>query len=122
MMQKYECVPIKLKYMFIEKDFIKMLGSSLGKYQVNMLLEDSDSFIFAFENALCEFGKVVRKNLLKKYFKELSFKEYYELLKSGMFYEFFPNLSGNYLQDKEFFLNFIAERETEKEYVKLIRT
>ena len=37
-----------------------------------------------------------------------------------MFWEFFPNLSGDYLQDKEFFLNFIAERENKKEYFTLI--
>ena len=42
------------------------------------------------------------------------------IFKSGMFWEFFPNLSGDYLQDKEFFLNFIAERENKKEYFTLI--
>ena len=37
-----------------------------------------------------------------------------------MFFEFFPNLSGNWLQDKKYFNNFVAEREGKKEYVKLI--
>lgn len=84
------------------------------------MYDDSEIFIFAFENALCEFGKVARKNLLKKYFEDLTYKEYFYLLKSGMFWEFFPNLSGEYLRDKEFFTTFITERESKKEYVKLI--
>ena len=52
--------------------------------------------------------------------EDLALDEYYKLYNSGMFWEFFPNLSGIYLQDKEFFLNFIAERENKKEYFTLI--
>ena len=52
--------------------------------------------------------------------EDLARDEYYKLYNSGMFWEFCPNLSGDYLQDKEFFLNFIAERENKKEYFTLI--
>ncbi len=120
MFEKYKEIPTKLKYMFIEKEYCKIFVKSEGLSQMAHMYDDSETFIFAFESALCEFGKVARKNLLKKYFEELSFKEYYELLTSGMFYEFFPNLTGKWLQDKEFFINFVAERENKKEYVKLI--
>ena len=121
MFQKYECVPNKLKYLFIEKDYTRMFGSKReAELRMRYMYDNTETFIFAFENALCEFSLAVRRNLLKKYWEELALDEHYGLMKSGMFYKFFPNLSGNYLQDKEFFLNFIAERETEKEYVKLI--
>ena len=118
--EKYSSVPTNLKYMLIEKDYAKMFGKVEGLNQMRYMYDDSEIFIFAFENALCEFGKVARKNLLKKYFEDLTYKEYFYLLKSGMFWEFFPNLSGEYLRDKEFFTTFITEIENNKEYVKLI--
>lgn len=121
--QKYECVPNKLKYMFIEKDYKDMFGSKREvESRMRYMYDNIETFIFAFENALCEFSLAVRRNILKKYWEKLSLDEHYGLMKSGMFWEFFPNLSGKWLQDKEFFLNFIAERETKKEYVKLIMT
>ena len=118
--KKYESVPTKLKYMFIEKDYAKMFGKRMANDQMKYMYDDSETFIFAFQNALCEFSVRVRNNLLKKYWEELSLDEYHGLIKLGMFWEFFPNLSGDYLQDKEFFLNFIAERENKKEYFTLI--
>ena len=56
------------------------------------------------------------------YWEDLARDEYYKLYNSGMFWEFFPNLSGDYLQDKTTFLNFIAERENKKEYFTLINS
>ena len=120
MFKKYECIPTKLKYMFIEKDYIKMLGSSLGTYQVNLMLEDSETFIFAFQNALCEFGKKAKKKLLNKYWEDLALYEHTGLQKMGFFWEFFPHLSGEYFKDKEFFTDFICEREAKKDYYNLI--
>jgi hypothetical protein len=120
MFERYKEVPTDLKYKFIEKDYTQMFGKAEGLSQMRYMYDDSEIFIFAFENALCEFSKRVKKNILKKYFEELALDEYYELLKSGMFWEFFPNLSGEYTRDKEFFINFVAERENKKEYIKLI--
>ena len=120
--KKYESVPTKLKYMFIEKDYTKMFGKRMANDQMRYMYDDSETFIFAFQNALCEFSVRVRNNLMKKYWEELSLDEYYGLIKSGMFWEFFPNLSGDYLQDKTVFLNFIAERENKKEYFTLINS
>ena len=107
-------------YYSIEKDYIKMFGKRMANDQMKYMYDDSETFIFAFRNALCEFSVRVRNSLMKKYWEELSLYEYYGLIKSGMFWEFFPNLSGDYLQDKEFFINFIAERENKKEYFTLI--
>lgn len=120
MFEKYKDIPTDLKYMFIEKDYVKMFGKVEGLNQMRYMYDDSETFIFAFENALAEFGKVARKNLLKKYFEKITLEEYYALLKSGMFWEFFPNLLGEYLRDKDFFTTFITEREMDKEWVKLI--
>lgn len=120
MFEKYKDVPTDLKYMFIEKDYAKMFGKAEGLNQMRYMYDDSETFIFAFENAIAEFGKVARKNLLKKYFEKTILDEYYSLVKSGMFWEFFPNLSGEYLRDKELFTTFITERENSKEYIKLI--
>lgn len=120
MFEKYKDIPTDLKYMFIEKDYTKMFGKAEGLNQMRYMYDDSEAFIFAFENALAEFGKVARKNLLKKYFEKITLDEYFKILKSGMFWELFPNLSGEYLQDKDFFTTFITERENNKEYVKLI--
>ena len=121
--EKYESIPTKLKYMFIEKDYHKMFGSKReAQDRMRYMYDDSETFIFAFQNALCEFSVRVRNNLMKKYWEGLSLDEYYGLIKSGMFWEFFPNLSGDYLQDKTVFLNFIAERENKKEYFTLINS
>jgi hypothetical protein len=120
MFERYKEIPTDLKYKFIEKDYTKMFGKAEGLNRMRHMYDDSETFIFAFENALCEFSKRIKKNLLKKYFEDLALDEYYGLQDKGFFFEFFPNLSGNYLRDKEFFLNFIAERENKKGYVKLI--
>jgi hypothetical protein len=120
MFKKYESVPTKLKYIFIKKDFVKMFGKELATYHLNMMSPKCDDFIFGFENALYEFSKTIKKNLLKKYFEELALDEWYKLQELGVFYEYFPNLSGKWLQDKEFFINFVTERENKKEYIDLI--
>lgn len=120
MFKMYEIVPTKLKYMFIEKDYVKMLSKELATYHLNMMTPECDDFIFGFENALYSLSKTVKKNLLKKYFEELSWYEHNELLKPGMFWEIFPNLSGVWLQDKEYFINFVTERESKKDYIDLI--
>lgn len=120
MFKKYESVPTKLKYMFIKKDYVSMYGRQMANDQMRYMYSDSDDFIFAFENALYEFSLRVKINLLKKYWEELALDEWYKLQEVGMFFEFFPNLSGNWLQDKKYFNNFVAEREGKKEYVKLI--
>lgn len=106
MFKKYESIPTKLKYMFIEKDYTKMCGSKReAQDRMRYMYDDTETFIFAFENALREFSKTVKKNLLKKYWEELGFYEHCELLKPGMFWKFFPNLSGKWLQDEVDFLN-----------------
>lgn len=118
MFEKYKEIPTKLKYMFIEKEYRKMFGGIReANSRMAHMYDDSETFIFAFESALCEFGKVARKNLLNKYFEELAWSDYIKLAESG---SYFKHYSGKWLQDKEFFINFVAEREDKKEYVKLI--
>lgn len=117
---KYECIPTNLKYMFIEKDFNNMFGKKFTQNKMRYLYDDSEEFIFSFDNALVEFTPTIRKNILKKYFQELSLDEHFGLYKSGMFYEFFPNLTGVWEKDKKYFVKFITDRELKKEYVNFI--
>lgn len=121
MFDKYKEIPTDLKYAFVEKDYTKMFGGKReAELRMRYLYDDSETFIFAFDNALAEFTPRVKKNLLKKYFENLTLDEYCKLQDMGFFFEFFPNLSGEWLRDKEFFTTFVTEREMNKEYVKLI--
>ena len=43
---------------------------------------------------------------------DIVYKEYSELLKSGMFFEFFPLLSGEWDKDEKKFTKFYKERES----------
>lgn len=117
MFKKYESIPTKLKYMFIEKDFTRMFGKQMADDQMRYMYDDSEDFIFGFENALYSLSKTIKKNLIKKYFEKLAFDEWYEIAESGSYFKYF---SGKWLQDKEFFINFITERESKKDYIDLI--
>ena len=111
----YQDVPTEYKYMIIDKDYRQMFGGKReAEDRMKYMYSDTETFIISFDNAVAEFSKTVKKNLFKKYCEDLARSEYYELLKSGMFFEFFPNLSGNYLQDKEEFAKFVTEREISK--------
>jgi len=117
---KYKEIPTKLKYMFIEKDYTRMFGSKReAESRMTYMYDDSQTFIFAFADALCEFTPRVRKNLIQKYWEDLAIKEFLKIADSG---SYFKHFSGKWLQYKEYFCNLVAEREKDKEYVKLIMT
>lgn len=117
--EKYKEVPTILKYIFIERDYRDMFGKSMANDKMKYLYDDSETFIRDFDNSL-SLSKTVKKNLLKKAWEEIAYWEYIKLVQSGMFWEFFPNLKGNWFEDKEYFTNFVAEREMKKEYINLI--
>lgn len=111
----YQDVPTEYKYMIIDKDYRQMFGGKReAEDRMKYMYSDTETFIISFDNAVVEFSKTVKKNLFKKYCEDLARSEYYELLKSGMFFKFFPNLSGNYLQDEKEFTKFVTEREISK--------
>jgi hypothetical protein len=110
----YKDIPTDYKYLLIEKDYISMFGKGFALEKIAHLYAEDEDFIISFDNAVAEFSKTVKKNLFKKYCKSLAWNEYFELLKSGMFFEFFPNLSGDYKKDEEEFYNFIFLRENYK--------
>ena len=111
----YQDVPTEYKYMVIKKDCCQKLGGKReAENRMKYLHSDTETFIVAFYNAVGEFSKTIKKNLFKKYCEDLARSEHYELLKSEMFFEFFPNLSGIYLQDKKEFTKFVTEREISK--------
>ena len=112
MFESYKEVPTDLKYMFIEKDYSRMFGGKKEAQQrMRYLYDNSETFIFAFENALCEFSLTVRRNLIKKYWEELALDLFME---SGE--------KGKWGAVKQQFIDKIAEKEDKKEYLKLIMT
>lgn len=46
--------------------------------------------------------------------EELARNEYAQLLHSGMFWEFFPELTGEWERDRDAYLKFYVARETQK--------
>lgn len=121
--EKHKEIPTDYKYLLIEKDYSKMFGGKReAQERMRYMYNDSETFIFAFDNAVSEISKTVKKNLFKKYCEDLAWWEYNKILKSGMFWEFFPNLSGSYKEDEEAFYKFILERENNKKWLdKLLR-
>lgn len=112
MFESYKEVPTDLKYMFIEKGYSRMFGGKKEAQQrMRYLYDNSETFIFAFENALCEFSLTVRRNLIKKYWEELALDLFME---SGE--------KGKWGAVKQQFIDKIAEKEDKKEYLKLIMT
>ena len=43
-------------------------------------------------------------------------KEYFEVVSSGMFFEFFPQMKGNWEEDKELFISFWIDRKVRMEF------
>lgn len=115
MFEKYKAIPTKLKYMFIEKDYINMYGKQMANDQMQYMYDDTEDFIFAFENSLDSFSKTIKKNIIKKYWEELAWDMY---LKVGKTYDKY--YSGFWKQDKDFFIAFCGEKEKGEQYIKQI--
>ena len=115
MFEKYKFIPTKLKYMFIEKDYITMYGKQMTNDQIRYMYDDTENFIFAFENSLDSFSKTIKKNILKKYWEELAWDMYLKVDKTYNKY-----YSGFWKQDKDFFIKFCAEKEKDEQYIKQI--
>lgn len=116
---KYKDIPTEIKYAFIEKDYTNMYGRKFTQDKMRYMYDDSEDFIFAFDSSL-GLGKTIKKNVLKKEWSWMTFLEYEQLFKSGIFWEFFPQFFGEWVKDKDEFLKFFISREEQKEYVKLI--
>ena len=121
MFEKYKDIPTKLKYMFIEKDYINMYGKQMANDQMRYMYNDTENFIFAFENSLYSFNKTIKKNILKKYLEDLALNEYGKLHDSkSLTVKGFPKLIGSWKIDKDYFSNFVFSKEKNKQYVKQI--
>jgi hypothetical protein len=97
MFEKYEEIPTKLKYMFIEKGYIRMYGKQMTNDQMFYMYSDTEDFIFASENSLASFTKTVKRNTLKKYFEELAWNMYCKI--GNIYHKYY---SGIWKQDKDF--------------------
>jgi len=118
--EKYKSVPNDLKYNIIRKDYKNMYGTRGAEDFMRYMYDTTDSFIISFDNAISYLSKTVIKNIIKKYWADLALNEHCGLVSSGMFYGFFPQLTGIWQKDKDLFFNFIAEREKNKEYYNIL--
>lgn len=121
MFEKFKTVPREIKYALIEKDYSNMMGGKTrAQYEMKYLYDDSETFIFAFDNALAALSKTVKKNVILKELDWTIYKEYESLLKSGFMWEFHPNMSGEWKRDKEEFTKLYLDREIVKEWMKIV--
>jgi len=92
---KYKEIPQAIKTAIIEKDFKNMFGSRYSEF----LNYDSTDWNLLLENAIAGLSRTVKKNILKKEWEWMAYKE-------------FPN---NPIKWPDF-----LAAESKKEYVKLI--
>lgn len=119
--EKYKDIPTKVKYAFIFEDYKEMYGGKReAESRMSHLYDDSKTFIYDFDNALCEFGKVKSKNILKKAWEDMAYWEYIKLVENGWDIKKYPYFTGNWRNDSEQFISDFISREEKKEYVKLI--
>lgn len=112
---KYKDVPQEIKRQIVDRDYKNMLGRDWTP------TDNSGSFIFEFNLAIGGLSKTVKKNVINKIAKNILIpNEYFSLRNSGMFFEFFPQMTGVLREDVEEFTKFWFEREEKKGWIKLI--
>lgn len=110
--------PEQIKMAFIEQDFKNMYGAREHQRFINS--EWHLGIDWLFESAVYALGKTKKRNIIRNQWANMALVEYKELLKSGMFYEFFPQMSGEWEKDKMQFVEFIIDRETKKEWIESV--
>lgn len=110
----YKDVPYEVKRNMLDRHFKILYGHG---YHVG----GSSYFNRDFANAVKGLSKTIKRNIVKKHINELLvYNEYWALLRSGKFWEFFPQLTGNLGKDKEEFSHFIWGREEAKGWIDAI--
>lgn len=111
---RYKEIPREIKREIVDRDYNNMYGWEYTGH-------DGTPFIIALENAIYSLSKTVKKNIINKTVKTLLVpNEYWALQRSGMFFEFFPEMTGILGEDAEEFTKFWFEREEKKGWIKLI--
>lgn len=101
LVDRYKEVPSKIKYALILKDLTRMYGKEFAENQIRHMYEDSETFIFSFENALAELSKTVKKNVINKTVEnDIAICHYIRLEESGRLKELYPNSTGIWKDDK----------------------
>lgn len=110
----FKNIPQEIKSAIVNRDYKDMYGWEYTGH-------DGTPFNIAFENAVYSLGKIVKRNIIKKIADNILVpNEYWALQRSGMFYEFFPHLSGELGRDREEFTKFWMERERKKGWIELV--
>lgn len=104
----YENLPKEIINALIEADYKRMYGSRAHEF----ISRSNQDYYDLFEDAVYGLGKIKKRNILNKELKWIAFKEHEKLLTSGLFFEFFPNLQGDWIKDKEDFTNFVIKRDS----------
>lgn len=111
---KYKEIPYEIKREIVDRDWKNMFG-------YDYIDHTGTPFYIAFENALDNLSKTVKKNIINKIVKNILIpNEYWALQRSGKFFEFFPEMTGVLGEDIEEFSKFWFEREEKKGWIKLI--
>ena len=76
--------------------------------------------IVDFDRALKSISKTKKKNIVKKYIINSCEQHYNKLRRTKEFWEVFPSLTGEWLQDKKYFCKLTLQIEMDKEYIKKI--
>jgi len=113
--EEYSSIPMNIQIKLVQRDFKDMYGTRADEF-----INTGGEWPILLENAIAALSKTVKKNILKREWEWMAFKEYPQVLASGMFYVWFPTYSGFWEKDKEEFIKFFMAREEKKEYVKLI--
>lgn len=110
---KYKDIPFEIKTAITDRSYRKMYNCDY--------YNNGTPFIIAFENALDFLSKTIKKNIINKTVEYILVpNEYWALQRSGMFYEFFPKMTGVLGDDRKDFTDFWFERENKKGWLKLI--
>lgn len=112
--ENFNNIPQEIKSAIVDRDYKEMYGWEYTGH-------DGTPLDIAFENAIYSLSKTVKKNIIKKTVDNLLVpNEYWSLQRSGMFYEFFPQLSGELGKDREAFTKFWMNRENSKGWIDLV--
>lgn len=121
LVDKYKDIPTKVKYAFIFEDYKQIFGGKReAESRMAYLYEESDTFIYDFDNALAWLSKRRAKNTMKRAWGDMAYWKYIKLVENGWDVKKYPYFTGSWRNDSEQFISDFISREEKKEYVKLI--
>jgi len=110
--RRYSIIPQRIQNALVERDFKDMYGVKGCEF-----INSAGHWPILLENAIAALSKTVKKNILKREWEWMAFKEFKPtIIKLGTL----PNYTETWEDNKEEAIKFFIAREENKEYVKLI--